>query len=32
MIEGINLGARFYVTKPFQIDELLAKVRKALNP
>jgi DNA-binding response OmpR family regulator len=31
MIEGINLGARFYVTKPFQMDELLAKVRKALE-
>ncbi len=32
MIQGINLGARFYVTKPFQIDELLAKVEKALGP
>ncbi|MBV1858801.1 MAG: response regulator [Nannocystaceae bacterium] len=32
MIQGINLGARFYVTKPFQIDELLAKVQKALMP
>ncbi len=31
MIEGINLGARFYVTKPFQIDELLNKVAKALQ-
>ncbi len=31
MIQGINLGARFYVTKPFQIDELLAKVEKALT-
>jgi DNA-binding response OmpR family regulator len=31
MIEGINLGARFYVTKPFQMDELLAKVQKALE-
>ncbi len=31
MIQGINLGARFYVTKPFQIDELLAKVHKALT-
>lgn len=30
MIQGINLGARFYVTKPFQIDELLAKVQRAL--
>jgi two-component system, OmpR family, response regulator MprA len=30
MIEGINIGARFYVTKPFQMDELLSKVQKAL--
>jgi DNA-binding response OmpR family regulator len=30
MIEGINVGARFYVTKPFQIDDLLSKVRRAL--
>jgi len=31
MIDGINVGARFYVTKPFQIDDLLAKVQKALT-
>ena len=31
MIEGINVGARFYVTKPFQIDELVSKVEKALG-
>jgi DNA-binding response OmpR family regulator len=31
MIDGINVGARFYVTKPFQIDDLLAKVAKALS-
>jgi DNA-binding response OmpR family regulator len=30
MIDGINVGARFYVTKPFQIDDLLAKVQRAL--
>jgi two-component system, chemotaxis family, chemotaxis protein CheY len=31
MIEGINVGARFYVTKPFQMDDLLGKVRRALS-
>jgi len=31
MIQGINLGARFYVTKPFQVDELLTKVQRALT-
>ena len=31
MIDGINVGARFYVTKPFQIDDLMAKVTKALS-
>jgi DNA-binding response OmpR family regulator len=30
MIDGINVGARFYVTKPFAIDDLLAKVGRAL--
>lgn len=30
MIDGINVGARFYITKPFQHDELLSKVEKAL--
>ncbi len=30
MIDGINVGARFYVTKPFQIDDLMTKVGKAL--
>lgn len=31
MIEGINVGARFYVTKPFQIDDLLTKIKRALS-
>jgi DNA-binding response OmpR family regulator len=30
MIDGINVGAKFYVTKPFQIDELVSKIEKAL--
>ena len=30
MIDGINVGARFYVTKPFQIDDLLSKIKRAL--
>ncbi|TPV97169.1 MAG: response regulator [Myxococcales bacterium FL481] len=31
MIEGIRVGAKFYVPKPFQIDELISKVEKALG-
>ena len=31
MIDGINVGARFYVTKPFQIEDLLSKIRRALS-
>ena len=30
MIDGINVGAKFYVTKPFQIDDLVSKIEKAL--
>src|SRR5215470_7707664 len=30
MIDGINVGARFYVTKPFSMDELMSKVTRAL--
>lgn len=31
VVKGIQAGARFYVSKPFKMDELLAKVRKALG-
>ncbi len=31
MIEGINVGAKFYVTKPFQIDDIIGKVRRVLE-
>jgi len=31
VVKGIQSGARFYVSKPFKMDELLAKVRKALG-
>lgn len=27
MIEGINLGARYYVTKPFKVDQLVSKIK-----
>ncbi len=31
MIEGINVGAKYYITKPFQIEDVLSKVHKVLN-
>ncbi len=29
VVEGINVGAKYYVTKPFSLDELLSKIQKA---
>lgn len=31
MIEGINVGARFYLTKPVQFDDLVLKIRRAMK-
>lgn len=31
VIEGINAGARHYLTKPFKREELLEKVKRALH-
>ena len=30
-VAGLDLGANDYVTKPFEIDELLARIRSALR-
>jgi CheY-like chemotaxis protein len=32
VIEGINLGARYYLTKPFKVDDLMQKVHRLLPP
>lgn len=32
VIKGIQSGARHYVTKPFKVEELVAKVKKTLKP
>jgi DNA-binding response OmpR family regulator len=31
VIEGINAGARHYITKPFNMKDLLDKVAKAIK-
>jgi DNA-binding response OmpR family regulator len=31
VVKGIQVGARFYLTKPFKMDDLLTKVKKALG-
>jgi len=32
MTQGIRAGAKYYVTKPFRVEDLLSKVRRALTP
>ena len=31
LIDGVNAGARLYLTKPFKVDELKAKAKKAMG-
>lgn len=31
VIDGISVGAKFYITKPFKIDDLLSKIKKILK-
>ena len=30
MIDGINIGARFYLTKPFELNQLIWKINRVL--
>ncbi|MCU1278692.1 MAG: DNA-binding response regulator, LuxR family [bacterium] len=30
MVDGINVGARFYLTKPFELNELIWKINRVL--
>jgi len=31
MVDGINVGARFYLTKPFEMNELVWKINRVLS-
>ena len=31
MVDGINVGARFYMTRPFDLDELVWKMKRVLS-
>ena len=31
MVDGINVGARFYLTKPFEVNELVWKINRVLG-
>ena len=31
MVDGINVGARFYLTKPFEMNELVWKINRVLG-
>jgi CheY-like chemotaxis protein len=31
MVDGINVGARFYLTKPFELNELIWKINRVLG-
>ncbi|HEY2747786.1 MAG TPA: response regulator [Polyangia bacterium] len=31
MVDGINVGARFYLTKPFEVNELIWKINRVLG-